>query len=56
MENNEQLKQFLRGMGPTPETSYQRALRSAAEFRQRIERIKKSCEEEVIIEEQNGIL
>lgn len=56
MENNAEMKKFLRGMGPTPETSYQRALRSAAEFRQRCEKIKKSCQEEIVIEEQNGIL
>ena len=56
MENNDQLKKFLRGFGPKPETSYERAMRSAAEFRQRCDRIKKQCEEEIIIEEQNGIL
>lgn len=56
MENNEEMKQFLRGMGPTPETSYQRAMRAAADFRSRVEKIKQSCKEEVIIEEQNGIL
>lgn len=56
MENNEQIKQFLRGFGPKPETSYERAMRAAAEFRQRVEKIKQRCHEEIVIEEQNGIL
>lgn len=56
MENNEEMKKFLRGFGPKPETSYERAMRAAADFRQRVEKIKKSCQEEIIIEEQNGIL
>ena len=56
MENNAEMKKFLRGMGPNPETSYERAMRAAAEFRIRIERLKKNLEEEITIEEQNGIL
>jgi hypothetical protein len=56
MENNQELKKFLRGFGPKPETSYERAMRAAAEFRQRCEKIKKACNEEIVIEEQNGIL
>jgi hypothetical protein len=56
METNDDMKKFLRGMGPKPESSYEKAMRSAAEFRQRCERIKKQCQEEIVIEEQNGIL
>ena len=56
MHPNDDIKQFLRGMGPKPETSYERAMRAAAEFRSRVEKIKKHCEEELVIEEQNGIL
>lgn len=53
---SEKMNEFLQGFGPKKESSYQRALRSAQEFKSKMEKIKKNIQEEIIIEEQNGIL